>query len=150
MTEHQIKRAFKDIFSCILLKPYVGETVLIRSHNICSYVEIWKISLNQLLQLCMACTVCSDPLFRPVSVHSGKYTTRIVKRNRWMDDLHIGTKSGWQWKAVCNGILFTVEKISPRAGLELGTARSVGQRLTHWATGAPIVKWKTKKNWIDQ
>ena len=34
--------------------------------------------------------------------------------------------------------LFTVEKISPRAGLELGTARSVGQRLTHCATGASI------------
>ena len=29
-----------------------------------------------------------------------------------------------------------VEKISPRAGLELGTTRSVGQRLTHCATGA--------------
>ena len=29
----------------------------------------------------------------------------------------------------------TVEKISPRAGLESGTARSEGQRLTHSATG---------------
>ena len=28
-----------------------------------------------------------------------------------------------------NGPPFTVEKISPRAGLEPGTARSVGQRL---------------------
>ena len=26
---------------------------------------------------------------------------------------------------------FTVEKILPRAGIELGTARSVGQRSTH-------------------
>ena len=34
-------------------------------------------------------------------------------------------------KFECNGTLFTVEKISPRAGLKLGTARSVGQRLTH-------------------
>ena len=34
-------------------------------------------------------------------------------------------------KAVCNGTPFTVEKISPRVGLELGTARSVGQLLTH-------------------
>ena len=33
---------------------------------------------------------------------------------------------------------FTVKKISPRAGLELGTARSVGQRLTHRTTGAPL------------
>ena len=33
-------------------------------------------------------------------------------------------------KGLCNGTPFTVEKISPRAGLELGTARSVGQRLT--------------------
>ena len=32
---------------------------------------------------------------------------------------------------------YTVEKISPRARIELGTARSVGQRLTHSATGAP-------------
>ena len=30
-----------------------------------------------------------------------------------------------------------VEKISPRAGRELGTARSVGHGLTHWATGTP-------------
>ena len=34
-------------------------------------------------------------------------------------------------KGLCNGTPFTIEKISPRAGLELGTARSVGQRLTH-------------------
>ena len=34
-------------------------------------------------------------------------------------------------KGLCNGILFTAEKISPRSGLELWTARSVGQRLTH-------------------
>ena len=30
---------------------------------------------------------------------------------------------------MCNGTLFTVENISPRARLELATARSVGQRL---------------------
>ena len=30
---------------------------------------------------------------------------------------------------MCNGTPFSGEKISPRAGLELGTARSVGQRL---------------------
>ena len=40
-------------------------------------------------------------------------------------------------KGVCNGAPYTVEKITPRVGLELGTARSVGQRLTHLATGAP-------------
>ena len=33
--------------------------------------------------------------------------------------------------AGCNGTSFTVEKVSLRAGLELETARSVGQRLTH-------------------
>ena len=37
-------------------------------------------------------------------------------------------------KVVCNGILFTVGKIA--AGLEHGTARPVGRRLSHWATGA--------------
>ena len=31
-----------------------------------------------------------------------------------------------------------VKKISPQAGLEPRTARSVGQRLTHRATGAPL------------
>ena len=40
---------------------------------------------------------------------------------------------------MCNGTPFTVEKISPRAGLEPGTARSVGQRLTNGATEAPLV-----------
>ena len=50
---------------------------------------------------------------------------------------YIRTMGGWYWKAVCNGTPFVVEKISPRAGLELVTARSVGQHLTHWATGAP-------------
>ena len=34
-------------------------------------------------------------------------------------------------------IPFTVEKISSRAGLGPGTARSEGQRLTQWATGVP-------------
>ena len=33
-------------------------------------------------------------------------------------------------KVFCNGTLFTVEKILPRAGLRPGTARSVGQHLT--------------------
>ena len=37
-------------------------------------------------------------------------------------------------------------EISPRAGLELGTARSVGQRLTHLATGAPRDKKESKYN----
>ena len=32
---------------------------------------------------------------------------------------------------------FAVEKISPGAGLGLGTARSAGKRLTQRATGAP-------------
>ena len=32
-------------------------------------------------------------------------------------------------KGLCNGSPFTVEKISPPAGIELG--RSVGQRVTH-------------------
>ena len=31
-------------------------------------------------------------------------------------------------KAVCNGTPFTVEKILPRTGIELGTPRSVGYR----------------------
>ena len=34
---------------------------------------------------------------------------------------------------------FTVEKISPRAGLELRTSRSVGQRLTHWSVPSYIL-----------
>ena len=59
-----------------------------------------------------------------------------VGMNGWMVDLQfyilfnsISVVSG-QW-AVCNGTSFMVEKISPQAGLELGTARSVGQHLTH-------------------
>ena len=45
---------------------------------------------------------------------------------------------GWaDRKAVWNGTLFTVEKVLPWAGLELGTARSVGQCLMHWAARAP-------------
>ena len=35
-------------------------------------------------------------------------------------------------KAVFDGILFTAEKISPRARLELGTAGSAGQRLIYY------------------
>ena len=40
-------------------------------------------------------------------------------------------------KGLCNGVPFTVGKVSPRAGLEPPTARSVGQRLTYWVTGTP-------------
>ena len=47
-----------------------------------------------------------------------------------------------------NGTPFTVEKISPRAGLELGTARSAGQLLTHWGMlGRPVL---TKHHVIGQ
>ena len=35
------------------------------------------------------------------------------------------------WMAVCSGTPFTAGKISPPTGLEPGTARSVGKRLTH-------------------
>ena len=35
--------------------------------------------------------------------------------------------------------LFSAEKISPRAGLDSGTARSVGQCLTYWAMWPPEV-----------
>ena len=51
---------------------------------------------------------------------------------------HIWAMGGWWGKAVYNGTSFTVGKIydSP-TGLELGTARSAGQRFTHWATEAP-------------
>ena len=38
--------------------------------------------------------------------------------------------------SVCSGTPFTVEKISPRAGFELGTAGSAGQHFTH---GAPTM-----------
>ena len=34
-------------------------------------------------------------------------------------------------KALCKGIPFTVEKISPGAGLELGTVRPEGQHFSH-------------------
>ena len=39
---------------------------------------------------------------------------------------------------MCNGIPFTIEKILASGGLELTTARSAGQRLTHSATGTPV------------
>ena len=38
---------------------------------------------------------------------------------------------------MCIGTWFTVEKISPRAGLELATTKSVGQHLTHCAPETP-------------
>ena len=70
-----------------------------------------------------------------------------VQDSRWMDDLQfyilfnsISLLSGW-WvsdnERVCNGTLIMIEKFSPQEGLEPGTTRSVGQVLTHWATGAP-------------
>ena len=38
---------------------------------------------------------------------------------------------GMMMKGLCSGTPFTVEKISTRTWLDLGTPRSVGQRLTH-------------------
>ena len=40
---------------------------------------------------------------------------------------------------MCNVTPFTIEKISPRVGLESGVARSVGQHLTHWL----VKRWPT-------
>ena len=49
-----------------------------------------------------------------------------------------------------DGNLFAVEKISPRARLELGTAGSAGQRLIYYrkANGAPQIQnvMKTKNS----
>ena len=61
--------------------------------------------------------------------------------HKWMDDLRFyvlfnstSVISG-QWaddnERLCCETPFAVEKISPRAGLKLGTARSAGQRLVH-------------------
>ena len=62
-------------------------------------------------------------------------------RNQLIDITDIGWMHGWidfdftsfstVFQAVCNGSPFTGEKISLRAQLELRTARSAGQRLTH-------------------
>ena len=51
---------------------------------------------------------------------------------------HIRTMVGWYWKDVCNGTLFMVGSLLPQVGLKTGTARSVGQHLTYWATRAPL------------
>ena len=62
--------------------------------------------------------------------------------NGWMDDLRFyvlynsnsvisGRCLDDNAKAVCNGTPFMVEKISPRVRIELGPARSVGQRFNH-------------------
>ena len=42
-------------------------------------------------------------------------------------------------KAVCNWVLFTVERVPFPAELELGTARSLGQHLTYWSIRAPVM-----------
>ena len=44
---------------------------------------------------------------------------------------------------MCSGVPFAVEKISPRAGLELGTATSAGQHLAYGTTGAPSIVRKS-------
>ena len=47
---------------------------------------IWQLtiskSVKQLLHLCTACTVWSDPIIRTVSVCSGKFTTRMVTNEK--------------------------------------------------------------------
>ena len=47
----------------------------------------------------------------------------------YQDDERLIMKGCVQWNPVYG------EKVSPRAGLELATVRSLGQRLTHGATG---------------
>ena len=51
-------------------------------------------------------------LFNSIAVISGTYNRLIMK-------------------GYVQGTPFTVKKVSPQAGLELGTARSAGQPLTH-------------------
>ena len=46
--------------------------------------------------------------------------------------------------------VFTVEKISPRVVLELGTASPAGKRVTHLATGAPKSLFKYLKKLVFQ
>ena len=53
-------------------------------------------------------------------LHFQQYFT--VTSGQWADDNE---------RLCTNGTPFAFEKISPRAGLELGTARSAGQRLSN-------------------
>ena len=43
--------------------------------------QFWLVLYNQLMQLCTARTVLSGPI-RPVSVHSGKFSTRMVTNGK--------------------------------------------------------------------
>ena len=43
---------------------------------------LFECSSNQLLELCMVFTVWSDPVIRPVSVHSSKFTTGMEKQRK--------------------------------------------------------------------
>ena len=83
------------------------------------------------------------------------YLKSLFRMDGWLailrpfqqDFSHVRTMGGWQWKAVCSGTPLTFEKISIGAGLELGTARSVGQRLTQRATGTPRYSEGLESHW---
>ena len=60
---------------------------------------------------------------------TGKFTSFSTVFQSYQDNEQLIMKGCVQWNPI--------DKISPRVGLELGTARSVGQCLTHRATGAP-------------
>ena len=58
-------------------------------------------------------------------------------------------KVGYFWKALCNGTLFTIEKIPSSRGLEHGTARSAGQLFTTELEALDNA-WMKWQNSVDQ
>ena len=71
----------------------------------------------------------NEKLLRPAYAVDGwiicDFTAISTVFQSYQEDERIIMKGCVQWNP------FTVEKTSPRAGLELGTARSIGRRLTH-------------------
>ena len=63
---------------CIVLRDSYGNYFKCPSFKNFTIVTYY----NQLLQLCIASTVWSDPIIRPISVRFGKFTTRMVPNEK--------------------------------------------------------------------
>ena len=101
---------------------YLDEMILMKGHKMCFYKEIWiiiPVAPPYLEHLCDGWMIDMrfHILLNGISVISGQWADNDEK--------------------LCNETPFTVDKISPGVGIKPGTATSVGQRLTTWASRAP-------------
>ena len=92
------------------------------------------------ISLCWLASLCVFHPFYKDGWMTCDFTSFPTVFQSYQDDVRMIMKGGVQWNSVYGWEDFTSSEDRTRS------ARSVGQRLTHWATGAPLLQRKNHIN----